>query len=144
MEKDLYIKRLIKSGIKPTAIRLLVLEAISNKKELFSLLDLEAELNTIDKSTLFRTLIIFQQYLLVHTIDDGSGSLKYSVCEDECDCSSEWQHVHFYCIKCKRAFCLRDISIPQVNLPDGFESISINYVIKGICTKCKKFANKLQ
>ena len=44
-------KRLEKNGIKPTANRLLVLDAISNKKEIISLLDLEAELGTIDKST---------------------------------------------------------------------------------------------
>ena len=96
MEKNKYFKRLLKSGIKPTAIRLLVLDAISNKTEIFSLLDLEAELGTIDKSTLFRTLTLFQQHLIVHTIDDGSGSLKYSVCDEECDCSTAWQHVHFY------------------------------------------------
>jgi len=144
MEKNKYLKRLEKNSIKPTAIRLLVLDAISNKTEIFSLLDLEAELGTIDKSTLFRTLTLFQQHLIVHTIDDGSGSLKYSVCDEDCDCSPEWQHVHFYCSACNRAYCLRDISIPQVALPIGFEPKSINHVIKGVCNQCKKFANKLQ
>ena len=136
--------RLEKSGIKPTAIRLLVLDTISKKTEIFSLLDLEAELGTIDKSTLFRTLTLFQQHLIVHTIDDGSGSLKYSVCDEDCDCSPEWQHVHFYCSVCNRAYCLREISIPQVVLPVGFEPKTINHVIKGVCNQCKKFANKLQ
>ena len=143
MERNKYLNRLEKSGIKPTAIRLLVLDAISNKTEIFSLLDLEAELETIDKSTLFRTLILFQQHLIVHTVDDGSGSLKYSVCDEECDCSPEWQHVHFYCTVCNSAYCLRDISIPQVTLPVGFETKTINFVIKGVCDHCKKFANKL-
>ena len=81
MKKKKYINRLEKQRIKPTAIRLLVLDAISNKEEIISLLDLEAELGTIDKSTLFRTLTLFQKHLIVHTIDDGSGSLKYSVCD---------------------------------------------------------------
>ena len=135
--------RLEKSGIKPTAIRLLVIDTISNKTEIFSLLDLEAELETIDKSTLFRTLTLFLNHLIVHTVDDGSGSLKYSVCVEECDCSTAWQHVHFYCSVCNRAYCLRDISIPKVTLPVGFETKTINYVIKGVCNHCKKFANKL-
>lgn len=143
MEKNKYLNRLEKSGIKPTAIRLLVLDAISNKEEIISLLDLEAELGTIDKSTLFRTLTLFQKHLIVHTIDDGSGSLKYSVCDEECDCSPEWQHVHFYCYVCNRAYCLREIAIPQVELPVGFEPKAMNYVIKGVCNHCKKFANKL-
>ena len=116
---------------------------MSNKEEIISLLDLEAELGTIDKSTLFRTLTLFQKHLIVHTIDDGSGSLKYSVCDEECDCSPEWQHVHFYCYVCNRAYCLREIAIPQVKLPVGFEPKAMNYVIKGVCNYCKKFANKL-
>ena len=144
MKKKKYINRLEKQRIKPTAIRLLVLDAISNKKEIFSLLELEAELGTIDKSTLFRTLTLFQQHMLVHSIDDGSGSLKYSVCDEECDCSPQWQHVHFYCSECNRAYCLREIPIPQVVLPVGFEPKTINHVIKGVCNQCKKFANKLQ
>ena len=144
MEKNKYLNRLEKSGIKPTAIRLLVLDAISNKKEIFSLLELESELGTIDKSTLFRTLTLFQQHMLVHSIDDGSGSLKYSVCDEECDCSPQWQHVHFYCTACNRAYCLREIPIPPVQLPVGFESGTINYVIKGVCDQCRKFANNLQ
>lgn len=144
MKKNKYINRLEKQAIKPTAIRLLVLEAISNKKEIFSLLELEAELGTIDKSTLFRTLTLFQQHMIVHSIDDGSGSLKYSICDEECDCSPEWQHVHFYCMACSQAYCLREIAIPQVLLPIGFESRTMNFVIKGICDRCRKFANNLQ
>ncbi|KAF5066368.1 hypothetical protein DSECCO2_264390 [anaerobic digester metagenome] len=144
MKKNKYINRLEKQDIKLTAIRLLVLEAISNKKEIFSLLELEAELGTIDKSTLFRTLTLFQQHMVVHSIDDGSGSLKYSVCDEECDCSPQWQHVHFYCTACNRAYCLREIPIPPVQLPVGFEYGTINYVIKGVCDQCRKFANNLQ
>lgn len=131
-------KRLEKNGIKPTANRLLVLDAISKKNEIFSLLDLEAELETIDKSTLFRTLTLFQQHLLVHTIDDGPGSLKYSVCDVECDCSPDWQHVHFFCTKCKHTYCLNNTPISSVTLPLDFEIKTINMVVKGTCANCKE------
>lgn len=144
METNRYSERLEKHGINPTAIRILVLKSISGKKEIFSLLDLEAELETIDKSTLFRTLVLFQQNKVVHSIDDGSGSLKYSVCDEECDCTREWLHVHFYCTKCKRAYCLRDIHIPPVDLPTEYVTDSISYVIKGLCPECSNIANKLQ
>lgn len=144
MEEDKYSKQLEDRGIKPTAIRILVLKTISDRNEIFSLLDLEAELGSIDKSTLFRTLTLFQQHRVIHSIDDGSGSLKYSICDTACDCSAEWQHVHFYCISCKHALCLRDVHIPIVDLPEGYEAIKYNFVIKGYCDKCRKFANKLQ
>ena len=167
----------------------MALGAISNKTEIFSLFDLEAELETIDKSTLFRTLTLFQQHLIVHTIDDGSGSLKYSVCDEECGavigiadleqkfekadkvtlyrtlktfeenklihsiddgtgsvkyalCKETCQfhpedlHVHFLCTKCKQTYCLTDIPVPSVNLPVHFTLETINMVVKGICVNC--------
>ncbi|MDR1161995.1 MAG: transcriptional repressor [Tannerellaceae bacterium] len=133
---DYYVERLSKRGIKPTSIRILTLKAILTRKAVFSLADLETELQTIDKSTIFRTLTLFQKQHLVHTIDDGSGSLKYSVCDEDCDCSIEQQHVHFYCRECKQTFCLRDTQVPTVGLPEGFSSDSINYVVKGLCRSC--------
>jgi Fur family ferric uptake transcriptional regulator len=134
---DYCIERLSKQGIKPTSTRILILKDILKRKAVFSLADLETELQTIDKSTIFRTLALFLKQRLIHTIDDGSGSLKYSVCEEDCDCSIERQHVHFYCRECKQTFCLRETQVPTVDLPEGFSSDSINYVVKGLCSSCK-------
>jgi Fur family ferric uptake transcriptional regulator len=112
-----------------------------DKKDVFSLSDLETELETVDKSTIFRTLTIFQQNRLLHTIDDGSGSLKYALCDEACECRPEQQHVHFYCSVCKRTFCLRNTAIPSIALPQNFSVESINYVIKGSCGKCSESAS---
>jgi Fur family ferric uptake transcriptional regulator len=131
---------LLKRGVKPTAIRLLILKVMMNKNDVFSLSDLETELVTVDKSTIFRTLTLFQHARLLHTIDDGSGSLKYALCDETCECRPEQQHVHFYCTVCKRAFCLRDTVVPLLVLPKNFSVESINYVIKGACGKCAKIA----
>ncbi|MDR2058154.1 MAG: transcriptional repressor [Dysgonamonadaceae bacterium] len=133
-------EHLVKRGVKPTAIRLLVLKAMIDKKDVFSLSDLEIKLGTVDKSTIFRTLTLFQRCRLLHTIDDGSGSLKYSLCEEECECLPEQQHVHFYCIACKHTFCLRDKTIPLITMPKNFSIKSVNYVIKGTCGKCAEIA----
>lgn len=73
---------------------------------------------------------------LIHVVDDGSGSLKYNVCSDDCDCGVEDEHTHFYCENCQRTFCLKRIHVPVVSLPDGFVLNSINYVIKGLCPEC--------
>jgi Fur family ferric uptake transcriptional regulator len=134
---EYYIERLSRQGIKPTSVRILILKTILKRNEVFSISDMEDKLQTVDKSTIFRTLLLFQQNNLVHTIDDGSGALKYAVCDEGCDCSAEYRHVHFYCIKCKKAFCLRKTPIPVVDLPEGFSPKNINYVIKGICASCK-------
>ena len=76
------IRRLEKKGVKPTAIRLLVADAILSAKRAVSLSDLEVILDTVDKSSIFRTLELFVKHHVVHAIDDGSGSIKYEICTD--------------------------------------------------------------
>lgn len=135
---DAYLDILNKREIKPTAIRLLVLKAMMEFERAFSLLDLENYLDTVDKSTVSRTINLFLDHHLIHCIDDGSGSLKYSVCGEDCSCSIEELHAHFYCLKCHKTFCLRNIPAPTVQLPRNFTLESINYVLKGCCEDCSK------
>lgn len=141
---DLYTHRLEVRGIKPTAVRILILKAMIESSEAFSLSDLEIKLDTIDKSTLSRTIHLFHEKLLIHSIDDGSGSIKYSVCDDKCMCDLSDLHVHFYCQNCKKTYCLENISIPKVQLPPKFLLESVNFVLKGLCDHCSQFATKLQ
>ncbi|MDR1344865.1 MAG: transcriptional repressor [Tannerellaceae bacterium] len=137
-----YEQKLIKWNIKPTSTRLLTLKAISDKKAAVTLAGLEEELQTVDRSTIFRTLVLFEQNHLLHTIDDGSGSLKYALCDEGDQCLPEEQHAHFFCNRCRQTICLRDLSIPSIRLPNNFSAASINYVIKGICCKCKNAAKE--
>ena len=100
-----YIDKLKHRGIKPTATRLLILRAMFRGDETVSLPQLEKLLPTVDKSTISRTLSVFLMNRLIHVVDDGSGSLKYNVCSDDCDCGVEDEHTHFYCENCQRTFC---------------------------------------
>lgn len=134
--EDFYIHKLEHRGIKPTATRLLILREMFRGGETVSMPQLEKLLPTIDKSTISRTLSLFLLNRLIHAIDDGSGSLKYNVCDDDCDCTVEEEHTHFYCEQCHRTFCLNQIHVPIVPLPAGFVLNSINYVLKGICPEC--------
>ena len=86
MNETIYLKRLEQREIKPTAIRLLILKTMMQRKEAFSLLDLENELDTVDKSTIYRTITLFLAHHLIHGIDDGTGALKYAVCSNDCNC----------------------------------------------------------
>ena len=127
------IELLESHGIKPTANRILVLGAMLQANHSLSLSDLETSLETVDKSSIFRTLNLFRQQQLVHSFEDGSGSEKYEIIGlgDEAD-----MHTHFYCEVCHETYCLKMINVPSVDLPDGFEVRSVNYTIKGICDRC--------
>jgi Fur family ferric uptake transcriptional regulator len=133
---SIYLEKLGQRAIKPTAIRLLILRAMMQFERAFSLLDLETYLDTVDKSTISRTIKLFLDNYLIHCIDDGSGSLKYSVCGTECNCDINDLHVHFYCVKCHKTYCLRNTHIPTASLPQHFTLQSINYVMKGLCDHC--------
>ena len=100
MEEKKYLDLLAKRDIQPTAIRILVLRTMMQAGRSVSLLDLETMLDTVDKSTIFRTLTLFLSHHLIHSIDDGTGSFKYAVCSDSCSCDVSDLHTHFHCEKC--------------------------------------------
>lgn len=137
---DKYIKILEERGIKPTSIRMLVIKTMVEFDRAFSLPDLELKLGSVDKSTISRTIRLFRHNLVIHSFDDGSGAVKYSVCNSSCNCRIDDLHAHFYCNYCKQAFCLENITIPAFELPDGIEIESVNLVLKGFCGKCSKIA----
>jgi Fur family ferric uptake transcriptional regulator len=88
-------QKLLDRDVKPTALRLLIFKAMVEYPQAFSLSDLEVVLETVDKSTISRTITLFHDHLVIHSIDDGSGSIKYSVCNDDCQCTLNELHVHF-------------------------------------------------
>ena len=137
MDNRKIIEILERKGVRVTSIRILVMEALTAASRPMSLSDLETVLDTVDKSSIFRTLEVFEKHHAVHSIDDGTGSIKFEVCEGGTDCTVSDMHTHFYCEKCHRTYCLKDINVPVVNLPEGFEMHSVNYIVKGICPGCR-------
>jgi len=131
-------KQLLHKKIKPTAMRQLVLRVFLKQKAAISLAHLEMELENAEKSTLFRTLKTFTEKKLIHSIDDGSGSVKYALCAHSCEEIHEDLHVHFVCKKCKQTFCLNDVKLPSISLPSDFVLEEVNLIAKGICSSCKK------
>ena len=123
-------------NIKPTAMRELVLKVLSEQSAAISLADLEQKFEKVDKVTLYRTLKTFEENKLIHSIDDGTGSVKYALCKETCQCHPEDLHVHFLCTKCQQTYCLNDISIPSIALPLNFKLETINMVVKGVCSNC--------
>jgi len=129
-------EKLKSNAIKPTAMRLLVLQYFTEKTKAVSLKDLENELDYADKSTLFRTLKTFEENKIVHSIEDGSGLTKYALCLEACNCEIQDLHYHFHCTHCESTFCLTTLNIPKIELPTNFKMNQANMVIKGLCANC--------
>lgn len=127
---------LIARGVKPTSTRILVFRALAEHRHARSLRELDDELDTVDRSTIFRTLTLLLEHHLIHAIEDGTGVAKYELCEGHDHCSPDDQHIHFYCRICQRTFCFHTIHIPTIQLPDGFMMEGLNYLVKGVCPSC--------
>lgn len=130
---------LTRKEVKPTSNRILVMRELIKASHPVSLADLEVLLGfSMDKASIFRVLELFSEKDIIHVIEDGSRSLKYELCHSDTHHTIADQHVHFYCERCKETYCFEDMSVPLVNIPEGFSPHAINYMIKGICPKCSK------
>ena len=123
-------------GIKATPNRLLVARALAGAGRPLSLMELEAQLETIDKSAIFRTLGAFKDAHLVHVLEDSGEGVRYELCHSHHEDHDDDVHVHFYCTKCHRTYCLEDIPVPPVQVPEGYEVESVSYLLKGVCPEC--------
>ncbi|WP_167596459.1 Fur family transcriptional regulator [Leeuwenhoekiella sp. ZYFB001] len=127
-------------GIRPTAMRMLIYKFMAEKKSAQGLSDLELAFTKADRTTVYRTLKTFEEKGVVHQIDDGTGVLKYALCEPGCRCDIERDlHLHFHCNSCDKTICLTEHKIPHINLPDGFIAEDANLVVKGICDSCSTY-----
>lgn len=131
-------KKLTQRDIKPTAMRILVLQFLMEQDKAVSLNSIENVLKMADKSTIYRTLKTFEHNKLVHTIDDGTKQLKYALCLETCECETVDLHYHFHCSSCQSTFCLNNQNIPSIELPKNFKMHQANMVIKGLCAECGK------
>ncbi|MDN3595508.1 Fur family transcriptional regulator [Zunongwangia endophytica] len=133
------IEEILKAkGIRPTAVRLLVYKFMAQESLAMSLNDIEAAFDKTERTTLFRSLKLFEEKGLVHKIEDGSGMAKYALQTLEEGNVSDKLHLHFHCSKCGETQCLTDQTIPNISLPNGFKATDANLVVKGLCDKCSK------
>ena len=137
--QEKFEKILEEHGIKPTANRIVVAQALAVAGRPMSLSELEYQILTIDKSGVFRCLTLFRKHHLVHVIEDGGNGVRYELCHSHAGHDhDDDQHIHFYCEGCRRTFCITDVRIPLVTLPDGYTLESINYMAKGLCPECSR------
>ncbi len=126
-----------RAGIRPSPVRELVVKKLIEARQPLSAAEIEERLDTVDRSSISRTLTMLCDNDAVHTIEDGSGSVRYELCHAS-GANEDDQHVHFHCLSCGKTICLDDHPIPEIALPEGFSAHSANFVIKGHCAECNK------
>lgn len=73
-----------------TPVRILVYEYLIEQQKALSLKGIESDLYDLDRSSIFRTFKTFVDHKMVHTSYDGSGSVKYALCQEGCYCDPSY------------------------------------------------------
>ena len=123
-------------GVKPTANRILILRTLLQAGRPLSMTEIETDLESVDKSIISRTLSAFREARLLHVLADGGESVRYEVCHCAAEDEDTDRHVHFHCTRCGRTYCLEELPVPAVSLPEGYNAEHVNFVVEGICPAC--------
>lgn len=134
------ISFLDKKGVSATPIRLLVLQAFLKDSRAFSLKDLEEKLFFSERSTIFRTLQLFESKGILHEIISSNGIKNYALCVG---CENEThndQHAHLKCKKCEAVFCIPLDTNTLVSSAREYHIDNIQVFVNGICADCNTVA----
>ncbi len=133
------IKILENRNIKPTPMRMLVLELLMLQQRNLSLTAIEDLLYPSDRITIYRILQTFIKHGLVHSIDAGTAGTIYALCSDDCKSDVHIdEHPHFFCESCKQITCTDDFSYTVEIKPNSplYTLTKVEITLKGICPSC--------
>lgn len=90
-----------------------------------------------DRVTVYRTLQVFVEKGIIHTIPTADNSVRYALCKENCSAGHHHDHhIHFRCQHCQNTFCLDDVVTPDIKLPKGYSARQVEVVVEGICKEC--------
>jgi len=136
-------KLLDKHHLKKTGPRLQVLTMLSSKTVATSQPDLENIMVDVDRVTLYRILNTFEEKGIIHKVFDLNGTANYAMCSSKCDEDHHHdEHLHFNCTNCKNVYCLDDLELPPITLPNGFKVQGFTLYANGLCPKCNQTSEK--
>jgi len=136
---DAVIKMLEGKGVKPTPMRMLVLEQMLAHGEGVSLNEMERLLIDSDRITIYRTLRTFERHGIVHSLDLVNRGTVFALCDDCCSPGGHAdRHPHFFCTSCGKIDCSGDFTFELTEAPASrsYRVDNVEVVIKGICPSC--------
>jgi Fur family ferric uptake transcriptional regulator len=129
---------LTKSGIKPTAQRLAVLEALAAEPNDATAQQIHSRLaaagETVGLATVYRTLALLSEHGVVDALAHTPSETCYRLCGAE-------HHHHLVCSECHRvvelADCELDAWLERVSASHGFVATGHRLEATGVCSACQ-------
>lgn len=135
----MYAKEILRTaGLRVTQTRLDMISIFKSHDYALGHGVIEDILPGVDRITVYRTLKTFEECGIIHKIPDSSGATKYALCEALCLNHDHHHdhHVHFHCDVCDHTFCVDEVAIPEVSLPEKYKVKEKNLIITGTCENC--------
>lgn len=129
-----------KNGLSVTESRKKILDLFMETDGALAHADIEKNTDSaFDRVTVYRTLQTFVEKGIIHQIPTTDNSILYALCKHNCQQGHHHDnHVHFICNKCDKTFCLDDVTVPEVKLPQGFAPSQAAMVVTGLCEECRE------
>lgn len=119
-------------GMSKTPCRLEMLSVLLESDSALSELDIKERMrNAYDRATIFRNLKAFLKERLIHAVPIERGEIRYQISTKHAQ-----MHAHFHCKLCSNLFCLQEIELRKLALPEGYSAEEYDLVIKGFCQSC--------
>ena len=137
---DTFNDLLRRNQLSITDSRIAILELFNNSNSALAHADIEKATNEkYDRVTIYRTLQTFVEKGIIHSIPTTDNSVLYALCKDSCTNGHHHDnHVHFICDECGTTYCLDNVIIPEILLPEGFIAEGKDVVVSGICKTCNR------
>ena len=137
MEKEIndILKR---NQLSVTGSRTKILELFLSKNGALAHGDIEKKAGEkFDRVTVYRTLQVFLEKGLIHSIPTSDNSIRYALCKDDCSGGQHRDdHVHFICNNCGNTMCLEEVVVPSIKLPRGYAAQQVEMLVSGVCKSC--------
>ena len=135
-----FFQWLTREGIRPTAIRLIILEILGDSPRALrakEILEAIRARRRVNKVTVYRILEDFTQRGLVRRL-----SLEGRVNHYELACEHHPPHPHFQCHTCREVQCLDPMPLTrmwsELQGPLGNRADHIDIRVEGLCHKCRE------
>jgi Fur family transcriptional regulator, ferric uptake regulator len=132
------ISILEQKNVKPTPMRMLVLEQLLLQSQNATLSEIEKLLYPADRITIYRTLQTFVNQGIIHAIEASNKGVYYALCLSNCSVAVHVDnHPHFYCERCNKTTCCDDFMyrIKEIQ-KSNYQITKVELYIKGICPNC--------
>jgi len=127
-----------KYRLKNTSLRKRMITQFIESDAALSHKDIEDKLaSDFDRVTIYRNLKSFEEKGIIHFVRSDQNATLYALCHENCSNHNHLDsHVHFKCQKCEKTFCLDEVEIPEIKLPDGYSINELSYLAIGKCDTC--------